>query len=114
MTYTYDLTTPTGTIRMTIGDTPNAQGTAYFSDQEIQAVLTAQGNDVGKASVQLLRIWSRRLSSQAKVQIGDYTFDPSAQAKALMTAADSLATELDDELDDPVIGEVGGDFWERF
>jgi hypothetical protein len=116
MTYTYDPTTTIGTVRLTIGDIPATTGgvtTAFFTDEEITSILTAQGNDTGKASVAAMRIWARRLSSKPKQQIGDYTYDPAVTAKNLMSAADALAIELDDEADDPVIGEVSGDYWVR-
>jgi hypothetical protein len=117
MTYTYDPTTAIGTVRLSIGDIPAAVGgvtSAFFSDEELQTLLDGQGEDTGKTSVQALRIWARRLSSKPKQQIGDYTYDPAVTAKNLMAAADALATELDDELDDPVIGELAGDYWVRY
>lgn len=114
--YTYDLNTPIGIIRLTIGDQPTTTAgvtTAFFTDEELQALLTAQGGDTGKASVEALRTWARRLSVMPKQQIGDYTYDPATTAKNLMTVAQQLATQIGDEDDDPVVGDFGGDFWIR-
>ena len=113
MAYTYDLATAIGQVRLTIGDVPNSQGTAFFTDAELQNFITAANGDNGSASVQALYNWSRRLSQMPKQQIGDYTVDYSAQAKQLSSAADTLAQQLDDELDDSVVGSFGGDLWVR-
>ncbi len=114
MTYSYELDKPIGLVRLQIGDSLNAQGTAFFGDEEIAALLLQAAGDVGKASVQALRNWARRLAAKPKEQIGDYTVDYGAQAKALMTAADTLATELDDQLDDPCVGELSGSVYVRY
>jgi hypothetical protein len=113
MAYTYDPSTVVGLIRLNIGDLVDANGTAFFTDEELTTIYAQQSNDVGKASISALRIWARRLASQPKVQIGDYTIDPATTAKNLMSAADALALELDDETDDPIFGEIAGEFFVR-
>jgi hypothetical protein len=117
MAYTYDLSTPIGQVRLAIGDAPqnDATGTpsAHFTDAEIQLILMDAANNVGLAAVNALRTWSRQLAALPKQQIGDYTFDPATMAKNLAAAAETLATQLDDELDDPVVMELPGDLWVR-
>jgi hypothetical protein len=113
MAYTYDLATPVGQVRLIIGDSLNSQGVAQFTDEELTSFLTTAAGSVPNAAVQALRTWSRRLASQPKQQIGDYTYDPAQQAKALMAVADALDREVDDELDDPVIGDCAGSLFIR-
>lgn len=113
MSYTYDLTTPIGQVRITTGDVLNTAGTAFFTDAELQAFITAASGDTGQASVQALYTWSRRLAVKPDEQIGDYTIKYGAMAKQLSAAAVQLASLLGEESDDVIIGEVGGELWVR-
>lgn len=113
MAYSYDLSTNIGRVRLAIGDNTGS-ATAFFMDEELTSVLGTVNNDTNLASVQALRLWARRLASRPKLQIGDYTIDPATTARNLMAAADTLAEQLGEEEDDPIIGSAGGDVWLRY
>lgn len=106
MSFTYDLATTVGQVRLTIGDTNPAK--PFFQDEELQALLVMNNNNVGFASVQALRTQAHAYATKPKEQIGDYTVDYSITAKTLQAAADNLAASLGDESDDVAIGEAGG------
>lgn len=113
-TYTYNPANPIGQLRLLIGDKLKVGGTAYFSDEELQALLDANTGVVNISGVQALRTWARAYASKPKEQIGDYTIDYGIIAKQLMTAAEALAAEIGDEADDACIGELGGELFLRF
>lgn len=52
MTYTYDLSTAIGQVRLLCRD--NVEADAVFTDAEIQAYLTMEGSSVKKAAAQAL------------------------------------------------------------
>jgi hypothetical protein len=107
-TYTYDLTTTIGQVRLTIGDQPLVQGTtttAQFSDEELTYMLSATvpANSVTLASIAALENWARQLSTRPKLSLGDYQEDYSAVIKSLQDQATRLRGVIGDEADDVAI-----------
>lgn len=105
-TYTYDLTTDIGQVRFTIGDIV-VNGTAYFSDQEIQYAITNAGSGPA-GSVLLLDTWVRRLSQCPKITIGNYQEDWTGATTALAKLAATLRLQIDgDENGTPAVDVLG-------
>lgn len=98
-----DLTNPIAQVRQIAGN-PDA---SIIGDDGITFYLQQQG-DVTLSAVEVLRYISRYYAMKPKEQMGDYSIDYTAQSKAAASAADTLATQIGDEADDPQIGEAGG------
>lgn len=78
-TWTYDVTTDIGKVRLMIGDTdivPTSD--AHFTDEEIQAMLTLYGSDLLLTASYLLEAWAAALSGSSGAlkseHIGDYSY----------------------------------------
>lgn len=88
MTFTYDLTTDIGKVRLYINDRVNTHDDrAHFSDEEIQTFLTAEGS-VACGAAMALEAWAAEYSSDADSEkIGDYAYSRSIASKMLAAAA---------------------------
>ena len=75
-TYTYDLTTNIGKVRLKIGDNDIVPITdAHFSDEEIQVFLDEAGGNILLASALALEAWAAALTDIAvSERIGDYQY----------------------------------------
>ena len=87
MSYTYDITTDIGKIRLRINDKPNDPTQAsQFTDDELQIFLTDAGN-VNLAAAQALEAWAAALSDSATSEkIGDYSYSKASAANKLAMA----------------------------
>jgi len=93
MSFTYDLTTDIGKVRLLIQDT--AIKTAQFTDAEITAFLTMSGDVVKVAAIIALESWAGALSDNPDSEkIGDYSYSKKAAANKL-TLADKYREEVD-------------------
>lgn len=76
MTFTYDLATAIGQVRLAIGDTSSATGAGVrpdgtnLSDAEIAYFLTAEGDDVGLATARACEALAMMWSNVADLQVG--------------------------------------------
>jgi hypothetical protein len=93
MTYTYDLATTVGQLRLLIHDTVEAS--ANFSDEELTAYLTLNGDSLLYAAAQALDNLAIVAAATGKVTLPDLTIDGSAQAKALIDMAKALRAQAD-------------------
>jgi len=86
-TWTYDLTTDIGKIRLLISDTDIVPVTdAQFSDEELQAFLTIEGS-VYLAAALALETWATTYSmSTDSESIGDYSYTQNVTNKMLELA----------------------------
>ena len=75
-TWTYDLATDIGKVRLLIGDTDIVPTTdAHFTDEEITAFLTMASNSIYLAAAMALEAWAATLtSSMTSEHIGDYSY----------------------------------------
>lgn len=105
--YTYDLATPVGQVRLTISDIPK-NGSAHFCDEELQAMLNNAGGVINLAAIAGLEAWSRALAASPKLYIGDFQTDPTVAAKNLWNAAVQLRAITGNEADDAVVAIGGG------
>ena len=114
MTWTYDLTTLIGQVRLLIADTDIVPVTdAHFSDEEIQVFLTMAGSDTYLAAALALQSWAGFLSGAVDSErIGDYSYSKKqvanmlALAQAYMTASGAGPEVTWAEFDLNAIGEV--------
>jgi hypothetical protein len=89
MTFTYDLDTPVGQVRLEIGDDDNSEGAGVkppsgtnFSDEEITKLLSAEGGVVLRAAARLCEILARRWAGAGEsVRIRDYSINTTEKAK---------------------------------
>jgi hypothetical protein len=97
MTFTYDLTTDIGKVRLLISDKVNAHDApAHFSDEELQVFLTS-GGSVRCGAAQALEAWAASLTdSMDSERMGDYSYTKKLVANKLELAtryrADDAAT----------------------
>lgn len=90
-TWTYDLTTEIGQVRLTIGDTTiDPTSKAIFTDEEIQYFLTAEGT-VDMASAKALETIAASSARLAKM-VGSLNFrkDTRGASKELLETANAL------------------------
>jgi hypothetical protein len=75
MSFSYDLLTDVGKVRLAIGDrVPNGgvrPDRANFSDEEITAILTEEANAINVTSARLVEILARKWA-----QMADFTLGP--------------------------------------
>lgn len=93
MSFTYDLGTEIGYLRLRLGDTAEAR--ARFTDEELDFFLTRHGGDPAKALAEAADTLANRLSYQVDVQSGDQIVRNSQQAAAWAKRAAEL-TEVAD------------------
>lgn len=85
-TFTYNVSTNLGKVRMMIGDTDST--TALLTDEEINAFLSMNGNDLyATASACLYRIASSKALVAKRISAGNYSEDTSGMAAELRATA---------------------------
>ncbi len=105
MAYTYDVATSVGLVRLLIPDRVEAD--AFFSDEEITAMLTMEGNNVKRGTAGCLEtLASSEAYVQKAIRVLDLTTNGPAVSAALLARAAKLRTsaEYDDAAD------AGGSF----
>jgi len=96
LTFTYDLTTTIGQLRLKIGKLETAVATALFTDEELAQKLTEQGNNVLLAAAEALDAKADYIVEKKKVTtIGKYSINGAAMAAELRKRADLMRTEAD-------------------
>lgn len=96
MTFTYDPTTDIGKVRMLIPD--RVESVALLTDEEIEAYLDMNGEDVRYAAADALdMIASDQALTLKVITLMDLRTDGPATARALMDRADKLRTLSDNE-----------------
>lgn len=84
MTFTYDLTTEIGKVRLKIADTV---APAHFTDEELQVFLTEAGSSDYLAAALALESWAASLTDNAESEkIGDYSYSKKAADNKLALA----------------------------
>ncbi len=75
-TWTYDLTTNVGKIRLIIGDTDiDPTSDAVFTDEELTYFLTVNSNNITLAAADALEAWmAKYATSPDSEKIGDYSY----------------------------------------
>jgi len=98
-TYTYDLATDPGRVRLLLNDIPTGEGdtaAAVFSDAEIQAFLDLEGGSVKRAAAQAIDSNATNEALASKVlRTQDLTTDGAKLADAMRKHADSLRAQAD-------------------
>jgi len=91
-TWTYDLATLIGQVRLLISDNDIVPVTdAHFSDEEIQVFLTMAGNSTYLAAALALKAWVASLASTvASERIGDYSYSSGLVANKVALAENYL------------------------
>ena len=88
MSFTYDLTTTVGQVRLKIQDT--AEASAQFSDEEI-AIFIAEGGTVNASAGLALLTWAAVLGREdRRVSTGSWTADRGDAAAAMREQAQEL------------------------
>lgn len=89
MNWTYDpnLTTPSDRVRFKIGDT--TESSPLFADEELEAILAKNANDVLKTCIELMRSLVRRYARMVTVKADDVSKE-----------AGKLYTQYREQLDD--------------
>ncbi len=106
MTFTYDLGTPAGGVRLLIPDRVAEE--AVFDDAEISYFLSAEGGNVkGAAALALETISSDEALVQKVMKAGPLTTDGAALAKALMARATELRKQAAVGVGDTSVGAFG-------
>ncbi|MFZ5856778.1 MAG: hypothetical protein ACOYZ6_08105 [Chloroflexota bacterium] len=96
MTFTYDPTNDIGKVRMMIPD--RVESAALLTDEEIEAYLDMNGEDVRYAAADALdMIASDQALTLKVITLMDLRTDGPATARALMERADKLRTLSDNE-----------------
>lgn len=90
-TWTYDITTTIGQVRLLIGDKDIVPTTdATFTDEEIQAFLTLNDDDTYLAAAMALEAWTATLTSSVtseSIRSGDYSYTKKEVDNKLALAA---------------------------
>jgi len=110
MTFTYDLSTNLGKVRLNIGDTDSAN--EVFSDAEITSILSSSADDVNLATGRALLIIAAQKSRLAKIKkAGNYSEDTTKIADNLRKDAqvwfDQAATVPWDDVMEQTFGDIG-------
>ena len=96
MSFTYVVTDPTGQVRMLIPDRVEAD--AFWSDEEIEALLVQEGSNVKRAAAAALEAMaSDEAYVQKSVRLMDITTDGPAVSTALLARAKMLREQADTE-----------------
>ena len=98
MSFTYDITTNRGKVRLLI---PDRTATQYlFEDSEVDYFLTAEGNVIKKAAALGLETMAADEAYVQKViKLMDLSTNGAATAEALLKRAALLRAQADEELD---------------
>ena len=101
MSFTYDLTTSIGKIRLELGDTDSGAGKGVkpdgsnFTDEELQTFIDTAGT-WARAAVKALRTLASMYAVRAtREQVADVRLDLSQVAKELRAQADALEATID-------------------
>ena len=110
MTFTYDLSTNLGQVRLNIGDTDSAN--EVFSDAEITSILSSSSDDVNLATGRALLIIANQKSRLAKIKkAGNYSEDTTKIADSLRKDAqvwfDQASIVPWDEVMEQTFGNIG-------
>ena len=90
-TYTYDLATDIGAVRLMIGDTDIDPTTdAVFSDEEIQAFLTAEGSVLAASAAALEATAASRARLAKMLKSLNFAKDSRGVARELLDTAKAL------------------------
>lgn len=112
--YTYNLSTDLGKMRLLIADTDIPDG-AIFSDEELTALLTMEGNVVKAGAARALEVLAANKARLAvRVQRGGVSEDLTQVAKELRATAGQLRAEAEAESDDQAMAVFSSPSWERF
>lgn len=85
MTFTYDLTTLIGKVRLIVGDTT---APSVFTDEELQVFLTICSSSINLASAMALEAWAAKYTANAdNERIGDYSYSQNITKKMMDLAA---------------------------
>lgn len=97
MTFTYDVSTDVGKVRLLIPD--NDEPNVIFQDNEIEAFISLEGNDVLLATALALETIASQQAYVLKViTILDITTDGAAVAEALMNRAAKLREQAETDV----------------
>lgn len=101
MSFTYDLTTNIGKVRLLIQD--KEIKTAQFTDAEITEFLTMASSVVKAAAIIALQSWAAALASSADSEkIGDYSYSKKEMANKL-SLAEKYRSELEYSDNSPIL-----------
>lgn len=74
MSFTYDLTTDIGKVRLALGDTTDGSGPrpdgSNFEDEELDTFLVLEDDDVELATARALEVLAIQWASRADLQVG--------------------------------------------
>lgn len=116
MTYTYDLATDIGKVRLLIGDTDvedtgsPPQSNCVFADEEIQVFLDDEVTAYRAAATALRAIASSKARLAHRLTLGDFTKDTTTLARELRATADSYDQKDSETPADAVAEEAVDDF----
>ena len=88
MTFTYDLSTTIGQVRLMIGDTDSTDVLLY--NEEISAMLTTFNNAIALTSANCARAIGGKYTRKADKQIGDLKIQYMNRSKAFFDLADNI------------------------
>jgi hypothetical protein len=101
-TYTYDMATDVGLVRMMIGDTDFAEDQgrkpdgANFSDEEIQALIARAGGNWQRGLILTLEVLANLWGLRADISAGTYRETCLATARSIETRIEHLQQRLPD------------------
>lgn len=91
MSFSYDLSTSVGKVRLNVNDRTSP---ATFSDEEIQSFLDQNGGDVNLATSMLFyTLAASSTGSGGSIRAGEYSEDLSNQAKQYLDMAKAFAEQ---------------------
>lgn len=96
MTFSYDLATDVGKVRLLISDVTDAQH--LFEDEEIEVFITIEGAVVLAAAKALEVIAANETMVQKRIQFLDLRTDGPAEATALLAIADRFRKTYEDSI----------------
>jgi hypothetical protein len=92
MTYTYDLSTAIGQVRLLVPD--NVETGAALTDEEIQYFLNQTGQSVNRATIKACQQLARKFSQQMAFTADGLSIHATERAQAYATRAKELMAEL--------------------
>lgn len=97
MTFTYDLNTDIGKVRLAIGKLETATATAHFSDEEVTQILADEGGVIKLAAARCMDSKADYIVEKKKVTtIGKYSINGAAMAAELRRGAAELRRQVDE------------------
>lgn len=109
MSFTYNLSTSVGQLRLLIGDT--TQSGALFSDEELNAFLSMNSGDIfSSAALALRRIAVNKALIAKAVSAGNYSEDTRDIPKILLSTAKDLEAASKDIPADAQVEIIYNDF----